>query len=184
MDDVKLNVITTKYGDNGKTNLVEEEVLKSDEVIELIGTIDEANASIGSAMEAVSVNLPILKIVQNALFDLSADIIKERQGSKSPTALKYIEQLEASIKELNSQLPPLTSFVIPKGRSAPMHLARTIVRRAERCFWRYCEERVIFDSSPGIYLNRLSDLLFVICRYIHNKGDEEELWVKGGNKDV
>ena len=184
MDDVRLSVITTKYGDNGKTNLVNEEVLKSDEVIELIGTIDEANACIGSAMEAVPINLPILKTVQNSLFDLSADIIRERQEGERTVTIKHIQEIETIIKSLNEQLPPLTSFIIPKGRSAPMHLARTIVRRAERCFWRYSEERVLFDSTPGIYLNRLSDLLFVVCRYIHNRADQEELWVKGGGVDV
>jgi cob(I)alamin adenosyltransferase len=184
VDDVKLDVITTKSGDNGKTNLVNELVLKCDEVVELIGTIDEANASIGSATAAVSVEsriLEILKIVQSQLFDLSADIIRERQDGAKSVKEKEVELLERWVEELNSELPPLKSFVIPKGRSAPMHFARTVVRRAERCFWSYTQERISFDTTPGIYLNRLSDLLFVICRYIHNKSDVEEIWIYDKN---
>lgn len=177
MDDVKLDVITTKTGDNGKTNLVDEFVFKFDEVLELIGTIDEANASIGSAITIMPVDLPILKIIQNQLFDLSADIIRERQDKEVSITEKEIKCLEQTTEEINSQLPPLKSFVIPKGRSAPMHFARTVVRRAERCFWKYSQERIDLNKIPGVYLNRLSDLLFVVCRYIHNRADVEEIWV-------
>ena len=184
MHDVKLDVITTKSGDNGKTNLVNESVSKHAEVVELIGTIDEANASIGSAITAVSIEsriLEILKTIQSQLFDLSADIIRERQSGVRSVREEEVKLLEKWTKELNSELPPLKSFVIPKGRSAPMHFARTVVRRAERCFWRYTQERISFSSIPGIYLNRLSDLLFVVCRYIHNKSDIEEIWVYDKN---
>ena len=182
MDDVKLDVITTKYGDKGKTNLVDIDVSKSDQIMELIGSIDEANAAIGFAMFAVSTNLHILRKVQNSLFDLAADIISEAQGKKNlQITEEQISELQDQINKINAQLPGLTSFVIPKGRSSPMHLARTIVRRAERCFWRYREERVDANELPGVYLNRLSDLLFVVCRYIHNRIDEEELWVRESN---
>jgi cob(I)alamin adenosyltransferase len=179
-----LGKIITKCGDGGMTNLVYKDVHKSDLIIDCIGTIDESNASIGVARynlnEVLTEFNPVLDKVQSNLFDLSADLIC---GSDRINE-QYIQAIEDSAKEINRTLMPLTSFVLPKGPSSSIHLARTIVRRAERLFWAYhksCKDNDLHETNknPGIYLNRLSDLLFILCRYVSEKlGDEEEMWVR------
>jgi len=160
---VHLTRIYTKTGDDGKTSTAtNERIDKSSDLIEAIGAVDEANSAIGMATEFHN---DIIDRIQNDLFDLGAEL------SGAPTIViseERINNLENIIDDYNEYLEPLHSFVLPTG---PIHNARTIVRRAERQVWK------IQGINPNIakYLNRLSDLLFVMARY-HNKGNEK-LWV-------
>jgi cob(I)alamin adenosyltransferase len=175
---MNLHKIITKNGDQGETNLVYRNAKKSEPIIECIGTIDEANASIGMARHSLRHRLndldkdldKLLDQVQNHLFDLSADLICDTNKINT----FYIDLIEDAANDINKRLLPLNSFVLPKGEEAVLHLARTIVRRAERRFWRYYELIESTNTDPGIYLNRLSDLLFIICRAVHS--GEEEVW--------
>jgi cob(I)alamin adenosyltransferase len=160
---VHLTRIYTKTGDDGKTSTAtNERIDKSSALIEAIGAVDEANSAIGMATEFHN---DIIDRIQNDLFDLGAEL------SGAPTIViseARITHLENIIDDYNEYLEPLHSFVLPTGA---IHNARTIVRRAERQVWK------IEGINPNIakYLNRLSDLLFVMARY-HNKGNEK-LWV-------
>ena len=160
---VHLTRIYTKTGDDGKTSTAtNERIDKSSSLIEAIGAVDEANSAIGMATEFHN---DIIDRIQNDLFDLGAEL------SGAPTIViseARITHLENIIDDYNEYLEPLHSFVLPTGA---IHNARTIVRRAERQVWK------IEGINPNIakYLNRLSDLLFVMARY-HNKGNEK-LWV-------
>jgi cob(I)alamin adenosyltransferase len=160
---VHLTRIYTKTGDDGKTSTAtNERIDKSSDLIEAIGAVDEANSAIGMATEFHN---DIIDRIQNDLFDLGAEL------SGAPTIViseARITHLENIIDDYNEYLEPLHSFVLPTGA---IHNARTIVRRAERQVWK------IEGINPNIakYLNRLSDLLFVMARY-HNKGNEK-LWV-------
>lgn len=174
MSRASIHQIITKTGDSGKTNLVDRDVHKSDPIIECIGSIDEANASIGYARYLLGEHMTefaeILDQVQNNLFDLAADLICNTNKINED----YVKSIEEYATHVNSRLAPLQSFVIPKGISAPLHLSRAIVRRAERAFWQWggCA-----NPCPGIYLNRLSDLLFILCRAVHNsQSNAEEVW--------
>ena len=160
---VHLTRIYTKTGDDGKTSTAtNERIDKSSDLIEAIGAVDEANSAIGMATEFHNDNIDR---IQNDLFDLGAEL------SGAPTIViseARITHLENIIDDYNEYLEPPHSFVLPTGA---IHNARTIVRRAERQVWK------IEGINPNIakYLNRLSDLLFVMARY-HNKGNEK-LWV-------
>lgn len=160
---VHLTRIYTKTGDDGKTSTAtNERINKSSDLIEAIGAVDEANSAIGMATEFHN---DIVDRIQNDLFDLGAEL------SGAPTIViseERITHLENIIDDYNEYLEPLHSFVLPTGA---IHNARTVVRRAERQVWK------IDGINPNIakYLNRLSDLLFVMARY-HNKGNEK-LWV-------
>ena len=160
---VHLTRIYTKTGDDGKTSTAtNERIDKSSDLIEAIGAVDEANSAIGMATEFHN---DIIDRIQNDLFDLGAEL------SGAPTIViseARITHLENIIDDYNEHLAPLHSFVLPTGA---IHNARTVVRRAERQVWK------IEGINPNIakYLNRLSDLLFVMARY-HNKGNEK-LWV-------
>jgi cob(I)alamin adenosyltransferase len=160
---VHLTRIYTKTGDDGKTSTAtNERIDKSSDLIEAIGAVDEANSAIGMATDFHN---DIIDRIQSDLFDLGAEL------SGAPTITiseERITHLENIIDDYNQYLEPLHSFVLPTGA---LHNARTIVRRAERQVWK------IEGINPNIakYLNRLSDLLFVMARY-HNKGNEK-LWV-------
>ena len=160
---VHLTRIYTKTGDDGKTSTAtNERIDKSSDLIEAIGAVDEANSAIGMATEFHN---DIIDRIQNDLFDLGAEL------SGAPTIViseERITHLENIIDDYNEYLEPLHSFVLPTGA---IHNARTVVRRAERQVWK------IDGINPNIakYLNRLSDLLFVMARY-HNKGNEK-LWI-------
>jgi cob(I)alamin adenosyltransferase len=160
---VHLTRIYTKTGDDGKTSTAtNERIDKSSDLIEAIGAVDEANSAIGMATDFHN---DIIDRIQSDLFDLGAEL------SGAPTITiseERITHLENIIDDYNQYLEPLHSFVLPTGA---LHNARTIVRRAERQVWK------IEGINPNIakYLNRLSDLLFVMARY-HNKGSEK-LWV-------
>ncbi|MEM7299950.1 MAG: cob(I)yrinic acid a,c-diamide adenosyltransferase [Pseudomonadota bacterium] len=193
---VVLNKIYTKTGDDGTTALgTGERRAKHDLRIEAYGTVDETNATIGLAREAVKAEWPdldkILSRIQNDLFDLGADLATPDDPQNPPEfePLRIVEsqtvQLESSIDDLNSALEPLRSFVLPGGNqgSAALHLSRTVARRAER----------LISALNGVdgehvnphalkYMNRLSDFLFVAARWVNHKSDGDVLWVPGQNR--
>jgi len=160
---VHLTKIYTKTGDQGFTDLANRQrTFKTDPVIEAIGAVDEANSAIG-LIDGYG-NQDIFDQIQNDLFDLGADLACSDTLNITE---EYIDRLELYIDGTNALLEPLRSFVLPTGH---IHNARSIVRRAERNVW------AIENVNPVIpkYLNRLSDLLFVMARY-YNKGNEK-LW--------
>lgn len=186
---VQLTRIYTKGGDKGRTSLGGgTRVAKYDPRIMAIGTVDEANTAIGLARLHVDGDLDhVLKIVQNDLFDMGADLCTLENPEKTGPALRITAEqvvfLEQTIDRLNSDLAPLHSFVLPGGThaSAHLHQARVTTRRAERdiCF---LHEQEPLNPSMIHYINRLSDLLFVMARFANNKGKEDVLWVPGGQQ--
>lgn len=177
----RLTRITTGQGDKGMTRLAnQQQVKKSHPRIEAIGTVDELNAVIG--MLVASIKKPqheaivsALKNIQNQLFSLGGELANPPQ-----TLLKQsdIAQLEAWIKTWNQKLPPLKEFVIPGActASANAHFARCVTRRAERRLVGLTEQETVTELSI-IYLNRLSDLLFIVSRMIaRTESDKEAQW--------
>lgn len=184
---MKIDKIYTRTGDEGKTSLGDgSRLLKFHPRISAYGEVDEANCAIGVARVHVSEPgiLKVLNRIQNDLFDAGADLcVPERQGTGSASLRITDEQvtwLEDTIDLYNADLAPLESFVLPGGSaaSAYLHLARTVTRRAEREIVRLAaEERV----NPAVlrYVNRLSDLLFVLARYLNDKGKQDVGWQPG-----
>jgi cob(I)alamin adenosyltransferase len=177
----RLSKIYTRTGDDGTTGLGDgTRVEKTHARIEAYGTVDEANSAIGMVLAAP--NLPAdvataLTQIQHELFDLGGELAVP--GYRVITDA-HIEQLENTLDRFNEPLPPLKEFILPGGgpAAAACHLARAITRRAERCSWALAKQEEI---APEItrYLNRLSDLLFVIARVLarHESG-QEVLWKK------
>lgn len=195
---VKLNKIYTRTGDDGTTGLGDgSRVAKADPRVDAYGTTDEANAALGLAVIAcrdagqpAAALAPILESLQHDLFDCGADLctpIKQdgKEGDRLRVIPSQIERLEALIDRFNEELEPLTSFVLPGGTpaAAALHLARTTVRRAERLASATLESQPD-ETNPDVirYLNRLSDLLFVLGRVANPTGDV--LWKPGANRDV
>ncbi|MEZ6071774.1 MAG: cob(I)yrinic acid a,c-diamide adenosyltransferase [Pirellulales bacterium] len=177
--------IYTKTGDEGQTSLLGgRRVSKSDLRIEAIGAVDELNASLGvvrSLLEDRGVDAT-LERVQHELFAIGAELANpEPAKSRTPViGLPEIEQLESTIDRLEAELPPLTQFILPGGgpAGATVHLARTICRRAERCVVTLRQDDSHLASHVVVYLNRLSDLLFVMARAVNRAaGREEQPWV-------
>ncbi|WP_297322595.1 cob(I)yrinic acid a,c-diamide adenosyltransferase [uncultured Bartonella sp.] len=185
---VKLNKIYTRTGDDGTTGLVNgERRSKADLRVEAYGTIDETNAAIGLArLETVGELDKMLEIIQNDLFDLGADLATP-QPSKNKVDLRIVstqtKRLENEIDKLNKMLSPLTSFVLPGGSkaSAHLHLARTVVRRAERAMVALHNQEKVNNEALQ-YINRLSDFLFVAARYANDYGKNDVLWTPGKNR--
>ncbi|MEQ8355400.1 MAG: cob(I)yrinic acid a,c-diamide adenosyltransferase [Kiloniellaceae bacterium] len=190
---VKLTRIYTKGGDKGKTALSSgKRVAKHHPRVAAYGTVDETNAAVGLARLHTSA-LPdpeidaILSRVQNDLFDLGADLATpDTKDPKFPPlriVAEQTERLEGEIDRLNADLAPLNSFVLPGGSPAAayLHLARTQARRAEREMTALAEDR---DINPETlrYINRLSDLFFVMSRYLNGKGAGDVLWEPGANR--
>jgi cob(I)alamin adenosyltransferase len=157
------------------------------------GTVDETNACVGLARLALAAEPKLdamLARVQNDLFDLGADLtVPVREGKPQRERLRVsdaqVERLEAEIDDLNAELSPLTSFVLPGGSAgaAALHLARTVCRRAERGMVALASEAGEQVSAPALkYINRLSDLLFVASRYANDRGRGDVLWVPGQNR--
>jgi len=160
---VHLTRIYTKTCDDGTTSTAtNERIHKSSLIIEAIGAVDEANSAIGMAMEYHN---DIIDRIQSDLFDLGAELAGAPTINISEERIIYLENI---IDDYNEYLEPLHSFILPTG---PLHNARTVVRRAERQVWKLEEININIPK----YLNRLSDLLFVMARY-HNKGNEK-LWI-------
>jgi cob(I)alamin adenosyltransferase len=184
---MKLDKIYTRTGDDGKTSLGDGSRLpKSHLRVSAYGSIDEANSVIGVACLHVSqpAVLQVLNHIQNDLFDVGADLcLPERQSVKSSSLRITQEQvtwLENKIDFFNSDLPPLDTFVLPGGSaaSAYLHHARTVTRRAERDIVRLASEGAV---NPCViqYVNRLSDLLFVLARFLNDKGKQDVRWQPG-----
>jgi cob(I)alamin adenosyltransferase len=190
---VVLTKIYTKTGDDGTTALGSgKRVPKFDLRIEAYGTVDETNAAIGVARlgltEDQAAVSDLLLRVQNDLFDLGADLCVPETPEPLPyTPLRIemgqVERLEREIDEMNAEMAPLSSFILPGGTQAgaALHLARTICRRAERAIVELSGVEIV--SVPArLYINRLSDHLFVASRYVNNKGKGDLLWKPGQNR--
>jgi cob(I)alamin adenosyltransferase len=202
---VRLTRIYTRTGDSGQTQLSDlSSVSKTDPRVAAYGDVDEANSAIGIALAAGG--LPdevaaVLRIVQNEMFDVGADLSTPLRAPTSANPLpelritqEYIDRLEAWCDLFGNPLPNLKSFILPGGSpaAAQLHLARTVVRRAERIAWAavqaYGTEAVADPQLPGgvstlaiTYLNRLSDLLFILTRVV-NGIDGDVLWMPGGER--
>jgi cob(I)alamin adenosyltransferase len=193
---VVLNRIYTRTGDDGSTALGSGERLpKSHLRIEAYGTVDETNAFVGlarlkTADPAFGRLDAMLARIQNDLFDLGADLcVPEREGKHEREPLRIApgqaERLEREIDDLNAELAPLRSFVLPAGHPAAvaLHLCRTVCRRAERLM-------VALGAMPGervsrpalIYVNRLSDFFFVAGRWVNARSAGDVLWTPGANR--
>ena len=188
---VTLTRIYTRGGDTGKTSLSDgSRVAKHSLRPATFGTVDEANAVIGLVrlhLEPDSEIDRLLSRVQNDLFDLGADLATpERENPKYPPlriVAAQVEALEAAIDAHNADLQPLKSFILPGGSpaSAHLHLARTVVRRAERLIGHLATVEAI-NMAALRYANRLSDHLFVLARWLNEKGAGDVLWVPGANR--
>lgn len=186
---VKLTKIYTRGGDAGETSLVDGSRHRKDTPrITAYGTVDEANAAIGLArLHTTGTADDMLSRIQNDLFDLGADLATPGEDFTDPKALRIsdsqVDRLEQEIDQLNTELQPLESFVLPGGTPAAayLHLARTIVRRAERLA---ISARADGPLNPAAirYLNRLSDHLFVLGRWLNDKGAGDILWTPGANR--
>jgi cob(I)alamin adenosyltransferase len=190
---VNLTRIYTKTGDDGTTSLGDmSRTSKNDPRLEAYATVDEANSSIGVVLALGQlVDAEIIKLlirIQNDMFDVGADLCTPVVDKPEFEPLRVLESqvvfIEEQIDKFNAELKPLKSFVLPSGTPAAalLHVARTVTRRAERTTW-----HAIHSFGGGVnpltakYLNRLSDLLFVLARYV-NKGVGDELWVPGANR--
>jgi cob(I)alamin adenosyltransferase len=186
---MKLDRIYTRTGDEGKTSLGDgTRLAKSDLRVAAYGEIDEANSALGVAMlHALDADVrAVLLHIQNDLFDLGADLCRpSREGTASQPLRVTPEQvlwLEQTIDRFNAPLSPLTTFVLPGGSAAAsyLHLARTITRRAERSVVELADrQRESVNPAVLHYLNRLSDLLFVLARYANDHGKTDVLWTPG-----
>jgi cob(I)alamin adenosyltransferase len=185
---VRIDRVVTRGGDKGETSLGDgTRVAKDAARIEAIGAVDEANAAIGLVRLHVPHELDLLLArVQNDLFDVGADLCVPGEGDDrlrlTDTASARLEQ---EIAALNAKLPPLTSFVLPAGTpgAAHAHMARTLVRRAERAVVGVCGTETV-NSAVLRYLNRLSDHLFVLGRVLNDNGAADVLWVPGASRQL
>ena len=186
---VKLNKIYTRTGDKGETGLGSGQRVPKDALrIEAYGTVDEANAALGLARLHSEGDLAAaLGRIQNDLFDLGADLCVPDEGNGAQRLRMsdgQTDRLEAEIDALNANLAPLTSFVLPGGSAAAayLHLARTIIRRAERIMVTLARGETV--GGPALrYVNRLSDYLFVAARAANaQSGAGDVLWTPGQNR--
>jgi cob(I)alamin adenosyltransferase len=190
---VHLTRIYTRTGDDGTTGLGDfSRVSKTDPRLTAYADVDEANCALGVALALGSLDqrlLTVLRQVQNDLFDVGADlctpiVAKDRAPSKHPPlriAESYVTRLEGWCDEFNAALPALDSFILPGGTpgAALLHTARVVTRRAERSIWALLEvDAQRTNPLTARYLNRLSDLLFILCRVANPAGDV--LWKPGG----
>jgi len=186
---VQLTRIYTRGGDKGKTSLGSgKRVTKHDSRVAAYGTVDEANAVIGLVrLHAAGALDDLLASLQNDLFDLGADLCTPEVENPEHPPLRVttgqVGRLEREIDRINENLQPLKSFVLPGGSPAAayLHMARTVARRAER------EMTLLAESAPVNpeavrYINRLSDLLFVLARDANENGKADVLWVPGANR--
>ena len=186
---MRIDRVYTRGGDKGETSLIGgERVSKSSSRIECYGTVDETNATIGLVIEALAASpagphlIPILRRVQNELFNLGAELAAgtaETREKLPRIEQRHIDGLERDIDGVNDELPMLKSFVLPGGgwASAYSHLARTVCRRAERLVVGLAQTEDVGGDLPVQYLNRLSDALFVWGRWcVLKDGQPEPLW--------
>jgi cob(I)alamin adenosyltransferase len=193
---VHLTRIYTRTGDGGTTRLVDNSLVpKTDLRVEAYGTVDELNSAIGVAIAMGNLSRSIfdaLRIIQNELFDLGSDLATPLEPGAKMEPLRIIsssvDRLEGWCDDFMSGLAELNSFLLPGGAAgaAHLHVCRTICRRAERSAWRAADEFGV-DTAGGVnslaitYLNRLSDLLFILAR-VANRRDGDILWVPGADR--
>lgn len=185
---VKLNKIYTRTGDDGTTGLVDgSRCPKHAARIAAIGAVDEANSAIGLAICAIE-GADDLRRIQNDLFDLGADLAtpgEEFEPGEMTLRIvpAQVARLEVAIDAANESLSPLTSFILPGGSqaAAAVHLARAIVRRAERSATAAAAS-VSLNPQALAYLNRLSDLLFVLAREMNQDAGGDVLWTPGAHR--
>ena len=188
---VKLNKIYTRTGDQGDTGLADGSRIPKNHVrAQAIGDVDELNCAIGVAIGAVANDeiRAMLGAIQNELFDLGADIATPGDDfAPSDMALRIvqaqIDRIEREIDRMNENLEPLRSFILPAGAGgvAELHLARAVARRAERSAVAASRE-VALNPLALIYLNRLSDWLFVAARFVAAKRGGDVLWQPGATR--
>lgn len=200
---VKLNRIYTRTGDDGTTGLADgTRIAKTAARVAAYGTCDEANSALGLArLSADAAKIAVIERIQNDLFDVGADLATPRMPWEGEdfgpngmaaewqplrTAQSQVDRLEAEIDAMNAALDPLSSFILPGGTtvSAHLHVARTIVRRAEREAVAAAAEAAVNPVAIH-YLNRLSDHLFVMARHanrLEGGGEGDILWVPARNR--
>lgn len=180
-----LTSIYTRTGDGGRTRLGDRQTVeKWHPRVEAYGEVDELNASLGVvlALDSDYARREVLRSVQQELFDLGADLCvpgygEGEEGEVLRMRAEQVTELETVIDEINGGLPALHDFILPGGSpiSAWLHRARTICRRAERRAWRLAETEAV-NPQALTYLNRLSDLLFVLAREANDGGAADVLW--------
>ncbi len=196
---VKLTKIYTRTGDDGTTNLGDmSTTTKLDLRLAAYADVDEANSHLGVALALGTLPddvVAVLTHVQNDLFDVGADLScpiadDTGQDKRGQPALRvepdYIERLEGWCDEYNESLEKLRSFILPGGTqaAAQLHVARTVTRRAERSAWAAIDEHgETMNVLTAKYLNRLSDLLFILAR-VANRENGDVLWVPGGERSA
>jgi cob(I)alamin adenosyltransferase len=185
---VILSRIYTKTGDRGETALGDgSRVAKDHARVAAYGTVDELNSVLGLLLtqQPDLAEAELVRGIQNDLFDVGADLCRpqapdEQPGQRLRVGEGQVRRLEQAIDRLNARLQPLTSFVLPGGRAtaAWCHLARTVCRRAERDVVTLSRAELV-NPQVVVYLNRLSDLLFVLARVCNDDGRDDALWVPG-----
>ena len=184
---VKLNKIYTRTGDQGSAGLVDgSRVSKSSARMIAIGEVDEANAAVGAALAALPTGETANQLlrIQNELFDLGADVATPGDIDGALRVVPtQVERLEREIDAMNEELEPLTSFILPGGSRevAALHLARTVVRRAERAAVALAVDEQV-NPCLLAYINRLSDHLFVAARFVASKQGGDVLWQPGATR--
>ena len=183
---VRIDRVVTRGGDGGETSLGDGSRVPKDAVrVEAFGSVDEANAAIGLlCVHADAEANEMLARIQNDLFDVGADLcVPGEAGARLRLTDAPSLRLEQEVADMNAALPPLTSFSLPGGTAAAAyaHLARTLVRRAEREVVALSHGEAV---NPAVvrYLNRLSDHLFVLGRRLNGNGAGDVLWVPGANR--
>ena len=192
---VRLSTITTRGGDGGQTGLADgSRVGKNSLRIHAIGEVDEANSILGLAhLHQTATLAERIRAVQNDLFDLGADLATPIESGTETAAMasaqplrilpSHIARLETEAADWNAKMPPLQSFLLPGGSLAAgwLHLARTTVRRAERVTVALAAVEAV-NPQVLIYLNRLSDWLFILARLVNDEGKADPLWQPGKNR--
>jgi cob(I)alamin adenosyltransferase len=189
---VNLTRIYTRTGDAGRTRLGDmSETSKTDLRLEAYACVDEGNAHIGVALahgDLADDVVAVLTRIQNDLFDVGADfstpVVPDPKYPPLRVEQDYVDRLEAWCDHYNEELPALRSFILNGGTlgAAHLHVARTVVRRAERAGWAaWTEHEATMNILAITYLNRLSDLLFILARHA-NRENGDVLWVPGGDR--
>ena len=190
---VNLTRIYTRTGDDGTTALGDmSRVTKNDLRLQAYADTDEANSSLGVAIALGGLDADVVTLltrIQNDLFDVGADlctpVVEDPEYPPLRVEQAYVDALESACDTYNDQLEPLRSFVLPGGTagSALLHVSRTVVRRAERSTWAALEAHgESMNPLTATYLNRLSDLLFILARHANLSAGGDVLWVPGANR--
>ncbi|NOX55591.1 MAG: cob(I)yrinic acid a,c-diamide adenosyltransferase [Planctomycetes bacterium] len=178
---VFLNRIYTRFGDGGETIMADGSLVpKTDIRLAAFGSVDELNAVLGICL-TTDIPEPYrnwIERVQRDLFELGADLCRPSPAEPSRVGPETVQRLEEWIDEANERLEPLSNFILPGGTPAAAHLhhARTVCRRAELAVWQVIEQESR-SQQPAVYLNRLSDLLFVLARVCNDEGRKDVPWI-------